>query len=54
MMVRDFQCGDRAARAKVQMPEMTGRQPDAVIACIGGGSNAIGCSTRIFRWMASN
>ncbi len=26
----------------VQMPEMIGRQPDAVIACVGGGSNAIG------------
>ena len=41
MMVRDFQCviGEEA---KVQMPEMTGRQPDAVIACVGGGSNAIG------------
>jgi tryptophan synthase beta chain len=24
------------------MPEMIGRQPDAVIACVGGGSNAIG------------
>ncbi|MDO8892597.1 MAG: tryptophan synthase subunit beta [Sulfurimicrobium sp.] len=41
MLVRDFQCviGEEA---KVQMPEMTGRQPDAVIACVGGGSNAIG------------
>jgi tryptophan synthase beta chain len=41
MMVRDFQCviGNEA---KAQMPEMTGRQPDAVIACVGGGSNAIG------------
>ncbi len=41
MMVRDFQCviGNEA---KVQMPEMVGRQPDAVIACVGGGSNAIG------------
>jgi len=27
---------------RVQMPEMTGRQPDAVIACVGGGSNAMG------------
>jgi tryptophan synthase beta chain len=25
-----------------QMPEMTGRQPDYVVACIGGGSNAMG------------
>ncbi|MBI5329611.1 MAG: tryptophan synthase subunit beta [Betaproteobacteria bacterium] len=41
MMVRDFQCviGNEA---KVQMLEMAGRQPDAVIACVGGGSNAIG------------
>ncbi len=26
----------------VQMPELAGRQPDAVIACVGGGSNAMG------------
>jgi len=41
MLVRDFQCviGDECL---VQMPEMIGRQPDAVIACVGGGSNAIG------------
>ncbi|MDR2219825.1 MAG: tryptophan synthase subunit beta [Methylobacillus sp.] len=41
MMVRDFQCviGNEA---KQQMPELTGRQPDVVIACVGGGSNAIG------------
>ena len=40
-MVRDFQrvIGDECV---VQMPEMTGRQPDAVIACVGGGSNAMG------------
>jgi tryptophan synthase beta chain len=25
-----------------QMPELCGRQPDAVIACVGGGSNAMG------------
>jgi tryptophan synthase beta chain len=24
------------------MPEMAGRQPDYVIACVGGGSNAMG------------
>jgi tryptophan synthase beta chain len=41
MMVRDFQCVI-GSEAKVQMPEMIGRQPDAVIACVGGGSNAIG------------
>ncbi|POM15821.1 Tryptophan synthase beta chain [Burkholderia cepacia] len=41
MMVRDFQrvIGDEC---KVQMPELAGRQPDAVIACVGGGSNAMG------------
>lgn len=41
MMVRDFQrvIGDEC---KVQMPAMIGRQPDAVIACVGGGSNAMG------------
>jgi len=41
MMVRDFQrvIGDEC---KVQMPEMIGRQPDVVVACVGGGSNAIG------------
>jgi len=41
MMVRDFQ-SVIGEEAKIQMPEMTGRQPDAVIACVGGGSNAIG------------
>ena len=44
MMVRDFQrvIGDECIE---QMPEMIGRegaQPDAVIACVGGGSNAMG------------
>ncbi|GAB1391827.1 MAG: tryptophan synthase beta chain [Rubrivivax sp.] len=41
MMVRDFQrvIGDECL---VQMPELAGRQPDAVIACVGGGSNAMG------------
>ena len=40
-MVRNFQrvIGDECI---VQMLEMTGRQPDAVIACVGGGSNAMG------------
>jgi len=41
LMVRDFQ-SIIGNEAKVQMPEMIGRQPDAVIACVGGGSNAIG------------
>ncbi len=41
MMVRDFQTviGEECLE---QMPELAGRQPDAVIACVGGGSNAIG------------
>ena len=41
MIVRDFQ-SVIGNEARIQMPEMTGRQPDAVIACVGGGSNAIG------------
>jgi tryptophan synthase beta chain len=41
MMVRDFQ-RIIGLECLEQMPEMTGRQPDAVIACVGGGSNAIG------------
>ncbi len=41
MMVRDFQ-SVIGQECLVQMPEMTGRQPDAVIACVGGGSNAMG------------
>jgi tryptophan synthase beta chain len=41
MMVRDFQ-SVIGIEARQQMPEMIGRQPDAVIACVGGGSNAIG------------
>ncbi|MDR5171660.1 tryptophan synthase subunit beta [Methylobacillus flagellatus] len=41
MMVRDFQAVI-GIEAKQQMQEMIGRQPDAVIACVGGGSNAMG------------
>ncbi|MFN3835031.1 MAG: tryptophan synthase subunit beta [Glycocaulis sp.] len=41
MMVRDFQSViGREARA--QMLERIGRLPDAAVACIGGGSNAMG------------
>jgi tryptophan synthase beta chain len=40
-MVRDFQA-IIGREAKQQMKEMTGRLPDALIACVGGGSNAIG------------
>src|SRR5438132_9161073 len=41
MMVRDFQSviGEESI---VQMQELAGRQPDAIIACVGGGSNARG------------
>ena len=40
-MVRDFQSviGEECL---TQMPDQIGRQPDAVIACVGGGSNAMG------------
>ncbi|MDR3479923.1 MAG: tryptophan synthase subunit beta [Burkholderiaceae bacterium] len=41
MMVRDFQ-SVIGAECIEQMPELAGRQPDYVIACIGGGSNAMG------------
>jgi len=41
MMVRDFQ-SVIGREARTQMLELTGRQPDAVIACVGGGSNAMG------------
>jgi tryptophan synthase beta chain len=40
-MVRDFHriIGDEA---RAQVIELTGKLPDAVLACVGGGSNAIG------------
>src|ERR1700689_836924 len=40
-MVRDFQCviGEET---RAQMLELEGRLPDSLVACIGGGSNAIG------------
>ena len=43
MMVRDFQ-SVIGKECLVQMPEHlgAGKQPDAVVACVGGGSNAIG------------
>jgi tryptophan synthase beta chain len=41
MMVRDFQ-SVIGTECLAQMPELAGRQPDAVIACVGGGSNAMG------------
>ncbi len=44
MMVRDFQkiVGEEAKR---QFHEMTGRLPGCLVACVGGGSNAIGLFT---------
>ena len=41
MMVRDFNAVV-SRECVVQMPELACRQPDAVIACVGGGSNAMG------------
>jgi len=41
MMVRDFQAVI-GVESKIQMQEIVGRQPDAVVACVGGGSNAMG------------
>jgi tryptophan synthase beta chain len=41
MMVRDFQ-SVIGKECLEQMPEMIGRQPDYVLACVGGGSNAMG------------
>ncbi len=41
MMVRDFQ-SVIGKECLEQMPARAGRQPDAVIACVGGGSNAMG------------
>ena len=41
MMVRDFNAVV-GRECRVQMPERAGRQPDAIVACVGGGSNAMG------------
>jgi tryptophan synthase beta chain len=41
MMVRDFN-SIVGKECVTQMPAMAGRQPDAVLACVGGGSNAMG------------
>ena len=40
-MVRDFQ-SIIGREAKLQLKKMEGRAPDVIVACIGGGSNAIG------------
>ncbi len=44
MMVRDFQ-KIVGIEARQQFQDMTGKLPDAVVACVGGGSNAIGLFT---------
>jgi len=41
MMVRDFN-SVVGKECKTQMPELVNRQPDAIVACVGGGSNAMG------------
>ncbi|MGO3858302.1 tryptophan synthase subunit beta [Neisseriaceae bacterium CLB008] len=41
MLVRDFQTVI-GTEAKAQMQAMLNRQPDVIVACVGGGSNAIG------------
>src|SRR5258706_3305382 len=41
MMVRDFN-SVVGKECVIQMPEMAGKQPDAILACVGGGSNAMG------------
>ena len=41
MMVRDFNAVV-GRECRWQMPERAGRQPDAIVACVGGGSNAMG------------
>ena len=41
MMVRDFN-SVVGKECLTQMPDMIGRQPDVVLACVGGGSNAMG------------
>lgn len=41
MMVRDFQ-SIVGVEAKKQFKDMTGNLPDAIVACVGGGSNAMG------------
>lgn len=44
MMVRDFQ-RVVGIEAREQFQEMTGELPDSVVACVGGGSNAMGMFT---------
>ena len=41
MMVRDFN-SVVGKECKVQMPDLENKQPDVIVACVGGGSNAMG------------
>ena len=41
MLVRDFQCVI-GREARLQTLQQAGKLPDALVACVGGGSNAIG------------
>jgi tryptophan synthase beta chain len=41
LMVREFQ-SIIGREARMQILELTGRLPDAIVACVGGGSNAMG------------
>ena len=41
MMVRDFN-SVVGKECKIQMPELENKQPDVIVACVGGGSNAMG------------
>ncbi len=45
-MVRDFQ-SVIGRETKEQSVVAFGRLPDAVVACVVGGSNAVGCSIRL-------
>ncbi len=47
-MVRDFQ-SIVGAEAREQFLEMTGKLPDNLVACVGGGSNAIGLFTAFMK-----
>ena len=42
LMVREFQ-SVIGREAREQIVDQAGRLPDAVVACVGGGSNALGC-----------
>lgn len=48
MMVRDFQ-KIVGIEAREQMLEMTGKLPDNLVACVGGGSNALGLFTAFLK-----